>query len=396
MQTDRQRPAREPAWSRRALAATACWLGSALLTGALAAANGYQVVASLTREQGSMLNGAPVQDAAGALYLTARIGGADDLGSIVRIGLEGEVTVLRSFDDRRKHHRGHTPQHGLILADDGYFYGSTMAGGRANQGTIFRLSPQGELQQLHWLDRARDGAFPSKLLRASDGNFYGTTPSGGANERGTVFRLTPGGEFKVVHHFSGLPEEPAHPTAELIQARDGLLYGTSPDGGFGGGTVFRLRLDGSALTVLHRFVGPDDGRFPETALIEGQDGNFYGTTRYTRSVGDTGVAYRVTPAGEYTVLHVFDEERDGAQPDGALIQGRDGDFHGTTTTGGPRGGGTVFRMKPDGRVDVLHGFNGRAGRSNGPRGALLLGQDGLLYGSTGHFTAPVVFRVRPK
>jgi len=380
--------------ARLAVAATAFWLGSASMAGTIAADDGYRIVARFTPEQGSMLNGSLVQDAAGDLYVTAMVGGARGRGSVARVSPHGQVTVLHSFERPRQ---GLNPQHGLILASDGFFYGSTMAGGAVNQGTIFRMASDGTLTTLHEFERRRDGAFPSKLLQASDGNFYGTTPSGGQAERGTVFRITPAGEFEVILHFSGVPGDPAQPTAELIQGRDGLLYGTSLDGGgTGGGTIFRLCPDGSGLTVLHAFVAPHGGRFPGTALLEASDGNFYGTTKSSGDIDNTGTAYRITPAGEFTQLHLFDEEQDGAQPDGALIQAANGDFYGTTTTGGPRGGGTVFRMKADGSLLLLHGFSGRPGKRNGPRGALLEGQDGLLYGSTGHFTAPTVFRVRAK
>ena len=145
---------RRPAASaRRALAATALWLGSALLTGAIAADNGYRVVAGFTPEQGNMLNGALVQDAAGDLYVTAMLGGARDRGSVARVSLDGQITVLRSFD---RHRLGLNPQHGLILASDGFFYGSTMAGGAVNQGTIFRMAPDGSLTTLHSFVRLVD------------------------------------------------------------------------------------------------------------------------------------------------------------------------------------------------------------------------------------------------
>ena len=394
MRLDHPRLQRRGTLARRAFAATAFWVGSALLTGASAADKGYRVVADFTPEQGSLLNGSLVQDAAGDLYVTATTGGARDRGSVARVSLDGQVAVLHSFDRSRQ---GLTPRHGLILAQDGFFYGSTMAGGADNQGTVFRMAPDGTLSILHRFERHADGAFPSKLLQASDGNFYGTTASGGQAERGTVFRLTPAGHFKVLHHFSGLPEDPAQPTAELIQGRDGLLYGTSLDGGgSGGGTIFRIRTDGSGLTVLHRFSDPNGGRFPGTALLEASDGNFYGTTQSSADIDATGTAYRITPAGEFTHLHLFDEEAEGAQPDGALIQAANGDFYGTTTTGGPHGGGTVFRMKADGSVVMLHGFGWRPEKEQGPRGALLEGHDGLLYGTTGHFTSPALFRVRAK
>ena len=383
--------------SRRSFTmAAAGWLGTGLPARGLAADHGYRVVASLPPEQGRQLNGDLVQDATGAFYVTAKSGGAHGHGTVTRIGPDGEVTVLVSFMNRRD---GGAPGSGLVWAADGCLMGSTRTGGAANMGTLFRMAPDGRLTRLHWFERFEDGAFPSRLLLASDGNYYGTTESGGHTERGTVFRLTPAGKFSTIHHFSGLPEDPAQPVAELVQGHDGLLYGTSLDGGgSGSGTVYRIGLDGGDLAVLHRFSGNGhEGRFPTTALLLATDGHFYGTTKSTGfDIGDTGAAYRLSPSGEFTLLHVFDAELDGAQPDGALVQAADGHFYGTTTTGGPLGGGTVFRLRADGRVRLLHAFNANHRHGDGPRGALLQGGDGLLYGSTGHFAGPgVVFRIRP-
>lgn len=381
-------------WARRALHVIACWGGCALLASAFAAGHGYRAIAVLAPEQGDQLNGELLQGAAGELYVTAQSGGAHGHGAVIRVGVAGEVTTLHSFKDRRD---GGEPDSGLIRGSDGWFYGSTRLGGAMHQGAIFRMSPEGAMTTLHSFERHGDGAFPSRLLQASDGNFYGAAESGGLTERGTVFRLTPAGKFKVIHHFTGLVGEPAQPAAELIQGRDGLLYGTTLDGGSSAGTIFRMRLDGSGLTVLHRFTNGHEGRFPTSALLQASDGNFYGTTKSTSfDIGDTGAAYRLTPAGEYTLLRVFDAEADGAQPDGALIQAANGDFYGTTTTAGPRGGGTVFRLKADGQLTLLHAFSDNHRKGEGPRGALLQGQDGLLYGSTGHFNGPAtVFSVAP-
>lgn len=322
-------------WRAALAAAGIAWLVAALPTTALAASHGYRVIAEIAPSRGGELNGEPLQGPEGQLYLTARSGGEHGHGAVLQVGASGEVSVLHAFRNRRD---GGAPASGLVRGADGWLYGSTRSGGEVNQGALYKMSPQGRFKPLYSFRRFEDGAFPGKLLLASDGNFYGTTESGGATERGTVFRLTPQGVFTVIHHFSGLPADPAQPVCELIQARDGLLYGTSLDGGGqGAGTLFRIGLDGRGLTVLHRFMGDGhEGRFPTTALLQAGDGNFYGTTSSTGfDIGNTGAAYRLTPQGEFTLLRLFDAELDGAQPQGTLIQGSDGDFYGTTTTGGP-------------------------------------------------------------
>src|SRR4051812_44982397 len=128
-----------------------------------------------------------------------------------------------------------------------------------------------------------NGHYPTQgLLLASDGNFYGTTPSYGA-DYGTVFRITLTGTLTTIYRFSGLADE-GNPLAALIQGSDGNLYGTTA-GGFNNlyGTVFKLTLDGTLTTLFVFTFDPTtqtwpDGNAPEAALVEGPDGNFYGTT----------------------------------------------------------------------------------------------------------------------
>ena len=128
-----------------------------------------------------------------------------------------------------------------------------------------------------------NGHYPTQgLLLASDGNFYGTTPSYGA-DNGTVFRITPTGTLTTIYRFTGLADE-GNPLAALIQGSDGNLYGTTA-GGLPNeyGTVFKLTLDGTLTTLfVFTYDSPTatwpNGIAPEAALIQGPDGNFYGTT----------------------------------------------------------------------------------------------------------------------
>jgi uncharacterized repeat protein (TIGR03803 family) len=117
-----------------------------------------------------------------------------------------------------------------------------------------------------------DGAYPSYLLRARSGNFLGTTIEGGLYNSGTVYRMTPAGEVTTVYSFSGV--DGAAPNS-LYEAADGTLYGTTLQGGGGFGTVFKLTTDGQ-LSLLHAFNGLD-GSSP-SALVLADDGKFYGTT----------------------------------------------------------------------------------------------------------------------
>ncbi len=142
------------------------------------------------------------------------------------------------------------------------------------------------------------------------------------------------------------------PVAGLTQGSDGNFYGTTYAGGSNGcGTVFRICSDGS-YTTLHSFAGPPkDGDEPEAALAQGSDGNFYGTTyaggRGTGCGLGCGTVFRMSPSGSLTNLHSFaNSPDDGGQPLAALVQGNDGNFYGTATSGGTSNFGTVFRISP--------------------------------------------------
>jgi uncharacterized repeat protein (TIGR03803 family) len=236
----------------------------------------------------------------------------------------------------------------------------------------------------------------ASLIEATDGNFYGTTPGGGSGF-GTVFRMTPGGTVTVLHDFAG-GTDGADPEASLVQATDGNFYGTTVSGGtdsFGSGlgTVFRMTPSGT-VTVLHSFtgVGFGDGDGPLAPLIQATDGNFYGTTS-SGGTSNAGTVFQMTPSGTVTILHAFTGGMggiDGAIPEAALIQATDGNFYGATYSGGTSNGGTVT---------VLHTFTGGTDGSH-PFAALIQATDGNFYGTTGNGGASgpdrgTVFRMTP-
>jgi uncharacterized repeat protein (TIGR03803 family) len=287
------------------------------------------------------------QGSDGNFYGTTPKGGAFNSGAVVKITPAGVQTVLHSFKDNSVD--GYTPQAPLIQGRDGNFYGTTSAGGRSNQGTVFKITPAGVETVLHSFSGGKDGIAPiAALVEGSDGNFYGTTsalagPEGGYSFTGTAFKITPAGEETVLHTFAGGTTDGVGPAGALIQATDGNFYGATSYGGAGGaGTVFRLTPAG-AETLLYAFSENNDGGIPIGAMIQANDGNFYGITQYGVSA-NTGTLFRVTPAGVETVLHAFvGGATEGSHPN-ALILGTDGHFYGTTSAGGISNYGTFFRF----------------------------------------------------
>jgi uncharacterized repeat protein (TIGR03803 family) len=150
------------------------------------------------------------------------------------------------------------------------------------------------------------------------------------------------GNITVIHSFAGKPADGAYPQAGLIQGTDGNLYGTSYNGGTAdSGTLFKMHLSGN-LSVLHSFTG-SDGAFPSAALIQTSDGDLYGTT-YAGGPSDSGTAFRLNSSNNLTTVHAFSGS-DGANPDAELIEASDGNLYGTTSSGTTGADlGTIFRI----------------------------------------------------
>ncbi len=246
-----------------------------------------------------------------------------------------------------------------------------------------------------------NGANPrAGLVQATDGNFYGTTGNGGAHGAGTVFRMTPSGTLTTLHDFNGTDGE--FPYAGLVQATDGNFYGTTIQGGAsyappinGCGTVFRITSAG-ALTTLHSFTCTD-GAQPFAGLVQATDGNFYGTTT-SGGAHSYGTVFKITSAGALTTLHSF-AGTDGGFPYARLVQATDGNFYGTAEGGGsgtcpPFGCGTAFKITSGGDLTTLHNFNGTDGEF--PYAGLVQATDGNFYATTeggGAHSYGTVFRM---
>ncbi len=265
--------------------------------------------------------------------------GPSGYGNVFRISSNGTLTNLWSFTNGLD---GANPLAGLVQGSDGNFYGTTSQGGASGNGNVFRITASGILSNLHSFIGA-DGANPSAgLIQGNDGNFYGTTSAGG-NGSGTAFRISPAGSLTTLWSFArGV--DGASPYAALVQGTDGNLYGTTSQGGVSGnGTVFRIGLNGN-LTNLWEFTGCADGGNSSAGLVQGSDGNLYGTTLGSASGPSVyGTVFQIKPNGSLITLYSFDTN-DGANPNAALVQGSDGSFYGTTYTGGANGYGTVFRL----------------------------------------------------
>jgi uncharacterized repeat protein (TIGR03803 family) len=202
--------------------------------------------------------------------------------------------------------------------------------------------------------------------------------------------------LKTLHSFDGT--DGSDPQAALVQGTNGDFYGTTYYGGANGwGTVFKITPSG-ALTTLHSF-DITDGSQIIAGLVQGTHGDFYGTTVEggpSDCSGGCGTIFKITPSGTLTTVHSFDGT-DGSNPQAALVQGTSGDFYGTTFEGGANDFGTIFKITPSGTLTTLHSFNFYTDGET-PLAGLVQATNGDFYGTTsrgGANGAGTVFKISP-
>lgn len=364
-----------------------------------------------------------IQDTVGNLYGTTTDGGAYQSGNVFMIDKAGNETVLYSFCSARSSCvDGRGPEAGLIRDGSGNLYGTTVAGGANDDGTVFKIDNAGNETVLYSfcsVPNCADGWAPfAGLVQDATGNLYGTTADGGTNGKGTVFRVDSAGNETVLYSFCSLSNcaDGAIPFTNLIRDAGGNLYGTTFQGGNGTnpdcpygttgcGTAFKIDPTGQE-TVLHAFCSTprcSDGATPYGPLVEDAQGNFYGTTY--EIFDHEGAVFKLDPTGHETVLFSFCSEHvlnctDGSEPVGGLIQDMAGNLYGTTFGGGINDAGAVFKLDKVGHETLLYSFcpDGFSSCPDGyyPVAGLIQDASGNLYGTTsqgGTYNSGTVFRL---
>lgn len=361
-------------------------------------ANSY---AGLMQGSNGILYGTSVEGGSsdlGAIFAyNPSTGAASLLHSFVGANFDGANPYAALIADSAGSLYGATEAGGAYLCNPNHVCAS-------NYGAIVKINPTSGAETLLYSFKGSvyvDGEYPyGALLLGSGNNLFGTTQKGGADGYGTVFRLnTNGGSEAVLHAFAGGSGDGAYPYAGLIQASDGNLYGTTQQGGTSGnGTVFKINPTTGATSIVHSFAGGNDGASPYDELVQAKDGNLYGTTGAGGAAG-AGTVFRIVPStGAESVVYAFaGGSSDGANPYAGLIQATDGDLYGTTVGGGPGADGTVFRLNPSsGAESLVYAFAGGSGDGANPYGGLIQAKDGKLYGTTskgGASSAGIVFSI---
>jgi uncharacterized repeat protein (TIGR03803 family) len=287
-----------------------------------------------------------------------------------------------------------SPDFGLVQDHDGTLYGTTTSGGPSGNGTIYKVDTNGVPSTLVAFSGGTNFGAPFSLLLGLDDNFYGLddVSSPGSNPGdplGSIFRVDRNGNLTNIFVFTAPDFFPSW----LVQGSDGDLYGLTEEGGTNSdGSVFRITTNG-VLVWSFSFNGTN-GNMP-VWLTKANDGNFYGVTThggssFTGFGFGYGTIFRITPNGSFTSLVQFDGTNNYVPA--MIVQGTDGNLYGVDKGGGAFGLGAIFKLTlptssaQNGLMPITL-VNFDDGNYSNPYGwgpsGLVLGSDGMLYGSTG-------------
>lgn len=350
----------------------------------------YSFNSNATNTSPTFPQGTMAQGRDGNFYGISYSGDGCCQGIVYKISSTGALTSLHQMLQTEG-----TNCNGLMLATDGNFYGTCSQGGIQNGnpgGTIIKVTPSGAVTVLHSfpeVESLTDGCVPRGTpVQAADGNFYGTTGSCGKNNYGMVYKITAAGVYTQLYSFQGGSTDVAYPYGALIQANDGNLWGTGNQLGLGGGLtgnggVFKITLAGKETKVFSFANALSEGDYPQSGLIQGFDGNFYGTT-FNGGMAQLGTIFKLTPAGVETVLWSFPNQKQGALPQLVLTQGPDGLLYGAATDCGSGGCSQagLFDITTKGAYSSLYLYPLGVPNSVQPLSPLLLSTKGKFYSTT--------------
>jgi uncharacterized repeat protein (TIGR03803 family) len=333
----------------------------------------------------------------GNLYGTTYEGGNLTLnsgvgyGSVFKVTLDGQLTPLGAFSVTN----GAYPVGGVVQANDGNFYGTTLQGGTngSSYGTLYQVATNGNLTPMVYFNDTNGGDPYCQLVLGSNGLLYGTTASGlpGTNA-GTIFAYSTNSGLQTLAALNPLTEGET-PWAGLLWGTNGLLYGTTTTGGSGGyGSVFSITTNGAINPVAEFQLPNPHPANPYGGLVYGSDGLLYGMTTQGGSNYVNGTVYKITSGGPVIVVHF--NGTNGSGPMGRLCLASNNYLYGMTEQGGPLQDGNIFKISPDGTLTTLVNFAVTNGFS--PVAGLIQASDGNLYGVTrlgGKFNKGILFRL---
>jgi uncharacterized repeat protein (TIGR03803 family) len=308
-------------------------------------------------------------------------GGQNDAGVIFKTDASGNNEMVKyNFVEP-----GGDPYGSLMQASDGNLYGMTYYGGANNVGCLFQYDPRTWTYTIKYDFDFADGRYPEgTLMQATDGNLYGMATSGGTsstNDNGVIFKFNPQNDiFTKLFDFDGATTG-GSPYGALVEANDGMLYGMTYQGGVNNmGVLFQFNPGNNTFTVKVNFDGAEKGQNPYGSLMQATDGNLYGMTT-GGGFNEYGVLFKFNPQNSsFSKILDFDMVTNGGNPDGSLIQAKDGKLYGLTSAGGAHSQGVLFQFDPL-TSSILNKFDfDYAPNGSSPYGSLMQAFDGNLYG----------------
>lgn len=348
----------------RVLSFLALPLGLSLLfAGGLASrleAAKFEPLAAFTAGPLNPERGGLLRHADGYLYGVSPNGGLYASGTLFRVNLQGQITVLVHFTGFSGVAKGTGPRGNLVADDQGFIWGTTLGGGASNVGTVFRFNPAAPTAGIATIAEftgnagAFKGAAPFAGL-ASDGRgfLWGTTSGGGAFGGGTVFKIHAGSAvLATVAEFASNGVNGAllgrTPVAALVDDGQGHLWGSTRQAGTGiFGTLFQIDYYTDTLTTMVQFTGLSGvarGSDPQAPLVLGPDGLLWGTT-FTGGTHDKGTIFNLNPVGgALKTAFEFPTVKGGQFPYASLVRAAPGELWGATSNGGDLGGGVIYKI----------------------------------------------------
>ena len=305
-------------------------------------------------------------------YLFSAGGTTGNAGAAFRVTTSSQYKIMHVFNGTD----GQNPSGGLTLGRDGMLYGSTVSGGPGSWGILYKMSPAGTITRLHYFSGGNGGDPQASPIQSVAGDFYGVTH--GSYNYGTIYKVSPYGEFSTIH--SNAIGDGIYQVAPLVQGTDFWFYGAAIDnaGTESPGDIYRIN-SSSTFQTLYTFDGTI-GYHPSGGLLQATDGNYYGVASGGGTNGAGTVFAMSRDHSAVWVVYNFTGGADGGTPVGGMIQASDGNLYGTTYSGGSFGSGVLFRVTLGGTYTVRHDFSPAGG--SGPRSALFQHTNGRIYGMT--------------
>lgn len=360
----------------------------------------FQLLTTFSNNTGWRPAGSPAFAATGnTIYQPIALGGVNGFGTLLQVN-GSTPSVLTNFGGGI----GEEPNGGLKFVG-GNLYGAAKRGGASQAGTIYQYQPGGGTTLFASLTNNTGRAPEGPLVQGPDGAFYTAAHEGGAFQKGAIIRIDGNGVRTTLLSFTGASGNApgAWPHAQLAFGADGNIYGTLEgddqlNGDLGG--IFKYT-PGGVYVLLKTFPKQSGVRLPLAGLTAGATGEFYGTTALG-GAANVGTLFKITSTGTFTVLAEFGGASGtlrGAYPVGELLYAFDGALYGVAAESGSGGAGTIFRYKADNTVETLFDFTNVSGAAQGgaPRGGLVFGNDGFLYGATeegGPRGGGVIYRIK--